>query len=161
MEARYHPFSAALHGVANGLIFVAAPVAFLRYLPVLLASVAGFGLPEDLSARLQALEALIVPLGIAVAALAGLAAFFSKGLLLRAAFGVGKQGARLAWIFFVLNGGLFALALGGVALSVDFSRLLYFVYASIGLMAAYAVGEFLVYRHRFWESQMGGYGPGY
>ena len=146
MEARHRPTKAVLAAVANAVPFIVLPIALLRTLPTLLPP----DLPlEDLPLDLVALERTILLLGGLVVALAAGTAFFAKGLPGRAAFGAGRQGGRLAWIYYVLNGGVFALDAGDLAFAVDFQRLLYLLYASILLMAAYFVAEFLVYRKYF------------
>lgn len=146
MEGRYHPTKAVVAAVANAIPFLVLPIALLRYVPTLLPE----ELPlEELPLDLVALERTILLLGGLVVALAGATAFFAKGVLGRAAFGAGRQGGRLAWIYTVLNGGVFALSADGLAFAVDFQRLLYLLYGSILIMAVYFVVEFFVYRKYF------------
>lgn len=147
MPPRYHLGKAVLAGVANGVAFVILPVALLRAIPALLPP--EVALPDAILDHFHALEALIVLLGSAAAALAALAAFFARGLAGRAAFGAGRQGGRLAWIHVVLQGGVLALAFEDVALSVDFQRLLLLLYVAILLLAAHFVGEYFAYRKYF------------
>jgi hypothetical protein len=143
MVFRHHPVAATVAGIGNAISMVIVPVYILRILPAML--------PFDLSLDLEALERVIITIGGAATVFAALTAFYSKGILWRAAFGSARQGARLAWIHYILNGGLFSLDIsseefGTGSIFVDFSGLLYILYAGILLMALYFVGEFAVYR---------------
>lgn len=148
MVIRHHPLAATAAAIGNAISMVIVPVYILRTLPVLV--------PFDLSIDFQALERIIISIGGAATIFAALTAFYSKGIMWRATFGSARQGARLAWIHLILNGGIFSLDLSDADLGegsvfVDFSGLLYILYVGILLMAVYFVGEFAIYRRRLME----------
>ncbi|MEE8232417.1 MAG: hypothetical protein V3R46_03760 [Thermoplasmata archaeon] len=145
MESRYHPGRAVFSALATAIPFVIVPIFVVRTLPGLL----GRFLPPEVLAELLTLESLILPLGIAVTILAALTALFSKGLVGRAAFGTGKQIAKLAWIYFVFAGGIISLSLLGASIFLDFHLLLYILYAGILIGALYFVVEYFVYRRAY------------
>ncbi len=145
MESRYHPGRAVVSAIANAIPFVIVPIYALRTLPDLL----GQFLPPEVLRELVSLESIVLPIGIGVTILAALTAFFGKGLAGRAAFGTGKQLAKLAWVFFVFTGGLISHSLLGVSFFLDFHLLLYFFYAAILLGALYFVVEYFVYRRAY------------
>ncbi|MFQ5838309.1 MAG: hypothetical protein ACE5HJ_05950 [Thermoplasmata archaeon] len=143
MEARYHPFKAIAAAIGNAIPLVIVPVYVLRILPTLL--------PLELPLDLAGLERTIISIGSVAVLFAALTAFFSRGLAWRAAFGPARQGARLAWIYYVFNGGLFGMDLelfdaGTISFALDFQRLLYILYIAILLMALFFIVEFIVYR---------------
>ncbi len=144
MESRYHPGRAVVSAIANAIPFVIVPIVALRTLPDLL----GQFLPPEVLRELVSLES-ILPLGIGVTILAALTALFGTGLAGRAAFGTGKQLAKLAWVFFVFTGGLVSLSLLGVSFFLDFHLLLYILYAAILLGALHFVVEYFVYRRAY------------
>ncbi|MFQ5553144.1 MAG: hypothetical protein ACE5EW_05445 [Thermoplasmata archaeon] len=131
--------------IANAIPFVVVPIFILRTLPDLLGPV----LPSAVLDQLLTLESTILPLGIGVTVLAALTAFFGRGLVGRAAFGSARQVGKLAWVYFVLAGGLISLSFLGFSFFVDFQRLLYILYAAILLGALYFVVEYFVYRRAF------------
>ena len=145
MESRYHPGRAVFSAIATAVPFIIVPIFVLRTLPGLL----GQFLPPEALTQLLTLESLVLPLGIAVTILAALTAFFAKGLAGRAAFGAGKQVAKLAWVYFVFAGGIISLSLLGVSIFLDFHLLLYFLYAAILIGALYFVVEYFVYRRAY------------
>lgn len=145
MESRYHPGRAVVAAIANAIPYVVVPILVLRTLPGLLGPV----LPPEVVTELLTLQSLILPLGIGVTILAGLTAFFGKGLAGRAAFGTGKQVAKLAWIYFVFAGGFISLSLLGASFFLDFHLLLYILYAAILIGALYFVVEYFVYRRAY------------
>ncbi len=145
MESRYHPGRAVFSAIATAIPFVIVPIFVLRTLPGLL----GQFLPPEALTELLTLESLVLPLGIAVTILAALTAFFTKGLAGRAAFGAGKQIAKLAWVYFVFAGGIISLSLLDVSIFLDFHLLLYFLYAAILIGALYFVVEYFVYRRAY------------
>ncbi len=145
MESRYHPGRAVVSAIANAIPFVILPIFALRTLPNLL----GPFLPPEVLSEVLSLESIILPLGIGVTILAALTAFFGKGLAGRAAFGTGRQLAKLAWVYFVFTGGLISLSLLGVSLFLDFHLLLYIFYAAVLLGALYFVVEYFVYRRAY------------
>ncbi len=144
MESRYHPGRAVASGIANAIPFVVIPILVLRTLPSLL----GKFLPPEVVNDLLTLEA-ILPLGAAVTILAAFTALYGRGLAGRAAFGTGRQLARLAWVYFVFTGGLISLSLLGVSFFLDFHLLLYILYAAILLGALHFVVEYFVYRRAY------------
>jgi hypothetical protein len=142
VEARYRPGRAIVSGIANAIPFVVVPILLLRTLPNLLGQLLPPGVLDDL----LGLETTILPLGIGVTVLAALTALFNRGLAGRAAFGAGRQVAKLAWVYLVLAGGLISLSFLGFTFFVDFQRLLYILYAAILLGALYFVVEYFIYR---------------
>ncbi|MEE9173710.1 MAG: hypothetical protein V3U30_01895 [Thermoplasmata archaeon] len=144
MESRYHPGRAVASGIANAIPFVVIPILVLRTLPSLL----GKFLPPEVVNDLLTLEA-ILPLGAAVTILAAFTALYGRGLAGRAAFGTGRQLARLAWVYFVFTGGLISLSLLGVSFFLDFHLLLYILYAAILLGVLHFVVEYFVYRRAY------------
>ncbi|MFQ5920323.1 MAG: hypothetical protein ACE5I4_09830 [Thermoplasmata archaeon] len=145
MESRYHPGRAVVSAIANAIPFVVVPILVLRTLPDLMGQL----LPPAVVNDLLTLEAIILPLGIGVTILAALTAFFGRGLAGRAAFGTGRQFAKLAWVYFVLTGGLISLSFLGFSFFVNFQRLLYILYAAILIGALYFVVEFFIYRRAY------------
>ncbi len=144
MESRYHPGRAVASGIANAIPFVVIPILVLRTLPSLL----GKFLPPEVVNDLLTLEA-ILPLGAAVTILAAFTALYGRGLAGRAAFGTGRQLARLAWVYFVFTGGLISLSLLDVSFFLDFHLLLYILYAAILLGVLHFVVEYFVYRRAY------------
>ncbi len=154
MPAKYHPMKAVAAAIGNAIPFVILPVAFIRILP----SYVPVELPPAIATYLQSLEATIISVGALVVVLAAMTAFFAKGLVWRAAFGFARQGTRVAWIYFVLSGGLISMTLPlfdlvSISFFLDFQLLLYILYAAIMLMAVYLVAEFFVYRPAFREDE--------
>lgn len=152
---KYHPLKAILVAIGNAIPLVVLPVFMLRSLPDLL--------PVDLPLDLTGLENTIIQFGVLAAGLAGLTAFFSKGLFPRAASGVARQGSRVAYLYFVLSGGILSLDFslfdaGEVAFALNFGRLLYILYAAILLLGLYFVAEYFSYRTVFQEGE---YAPAY
>ncbi len=145
MESRYHPGRAVVSAIANAIPYVIVPIFALRTLPGLLGPL----LPPEVMSELASLESMILPLGIGVTILAALTALFGKGLAGRAAFGTGRQFAKLAWAYFVFAGGLISLGLLGVSFFLDFHLLLYILYAAILLGALYFAVEYFVYRRAY------------
>ncbi len=150
MPPRYHPVKAVLVAIGNAIPLIILPVYALRTLPNLLPSEVPLDLPFDL----QALERTIITFGLLVVVMAGATAFFSKGLAPRALFGGARQGSRVAWIHFVLSGGLISLTISlfdvaTVSFFLDFLRLLYILYAALLVMVVYFLVEYFVYRGQF------------
>ncbi len=149
MLPRYHPMKAFVTAIGNAIPLVILPVYFLRALPTYL--------PVEIPLDLQALERTIITFGGVAVIFAALTAFFSKGLVMRAAFGSARQGSRVAWIYYVLSGGIISLSISlfdaDVSFGVNVQRLLYILYAAILLMVGYFIAEYFVYRREFQEEE--------
>jgi hypothetical protein len=152
MQSRYRPGRAVVSGIANAIPFLIVPILALRTLPSLL----GQFFPPEVLSQFLTLEAIILPLGIGITILAALTALFGKGLVGRAAFGMGRQMVKLAWVYFIFAGGLISLSLLDISFFLDFHLLLYILYAAILIGALYFVVEYFVYRRTY---QMAAYPP--
>lgn len=130
-------------------------------LPLLLLNVYESYLPEPITLEfgvdLAYLESLILTIGMGVVAMAFMTALYERGLLSRALFGGARQAAKLAWVYYFFNAGVFSLLVtlgdgtGGIplesiALVANFETLLLLLYGGIIVMAVYFFAEYLVYR---------------
>jgi hypothetical protein len=172
----HHPGRALGAGLLNGILLLALPYGLTTLVLGILGSggVELFGGTPRWTARevaplvawIEGLQRLILIVGGAATLLAALAALFAKGTAARLLFGLGRQGARFAWLAVVLAGGLWTLrfdlggspfgALGGsaapgstaVVLTLDLTGIFALAYGALAATALYLLAEFLIWRRK-------------
>ena len=122
--------------------------------PIVIFSLLESKLPEEISiGDLKTTQMYILIFGIAIVICTFFKSYFDSGTYLRLIFGLVMIGFICLWIFAIMGGGIYDMAVEETTFHIDFSRLVLLIVFATVLKGIYMIAEFFVMKKKNKETE--------